>query len=109
IGAPQRNLFRPYAAHLEFAEQCAAGRAGGSPMKKRFFVSAVVAVAIAMCAFNTMHAQDAPAGPPIPPLAFHVVDNFFHYPAYSVIGRLSGVAVAPNGNVVALNRGYHPV
>jgi hypothetical protein len=78
-------------------------------MKKRFFVSAVVAVTIAVCAFNTMHAQDGPAGPPIPPLSFHVVDNFFHYPAYSVIGRLSGVAVAPNGNVVALNRGYHPV
>ena len=35
--------------------------------------------------------------------------NFFHYPAYSVIGRLSGVAVGPNGNVLALNRGYHPV
>jgi hypothetical protein len=26
-----------------------------------------------------------------------------------VIGRLSGVAVGPNGNIVALNRGYHPV
>ena len=26
-----------------------------------------------------------------------------------MIGRLSGVAVGPNGNIVALNRGYHPV
>jgi hypothetical protein len=49
------------------------------------------------------------AGPPIPTLPFHLVENFFHYPAYSVIGRLSGVAVGANGNIVALNRGYHPV
>jgi streptogramin lyase len=37
------------------------------------------------------------------------VDNLFHYPAYSIIGRLSGVTAAPNGNVLALVRGYHPV
>ena len=38
-------------------------------MKKRFFVSAVVAVAIAMFAFNTMHAQDG-AGRSAHPAAF---------------------------------------
>ncbi len=78
-------------------------------MTKRLFVSAVSALALALCAVNTMHAQDGPAGPPIATLPFHLVENFFHYPAYSVIGRLSGVAVGPNGNIVALNRGYHPV
>src|SRR5258706_9076888 len=78
-------------------------------MRRRVFVSAVSAVAVAVCALNTMHAQDRPAGPPTPTLPFHLVENFFHYPAYSVIGRLSGVAVGPNGNILALNRGYHPV
>jgi DNA-binding beta-propeller fold protein YncE len=78
-------------------------------MTKRLFASAVSALAMALCAVNTMHAQDGPAGPPIATLPFHLVENFFHYPAYSVIGRLSGVAVGPNGNIVALNRGYHPV
>jgi DNA-binding beta-propeller fold protein YncE len=78
-------------------------------MNKRVFVSAVCVAAVAVCAVNTMHAQDGTMGPPIPPLPFHRVDNFFRYPAYSVIGRLSGVAVGPNGHIVALNRGYHPV
>jgi len=79
-------------------------------MRKRVFVSAVCAVAAALCAVNTIHAQqEGPAGPPIPSLSFRLVDNFFRYPAYSVIGRLSGVAVSPTGNIVALNRGYHPV
>jgi streptogramin lyase len=78
-------------------------------MKKRVFASAICVAAVAVCAVNTMHAQDGAAGPPIPSLSFHRVDNFFRYPAYSVIGRLSGVAVGPNGHIVALNRGYHPV
>ena len=46
---------------------------------------------------------------PIPQLPFHLVENFFHYPANSVVGRVSGIAVGPTGNIVALNRGYHPV
>ena len=62
-------------------------------MTKRLFVSAACAVAIAWCAVNTMYAQDGQSGPPVPTLPFHLVENFFHYPAYSVIGRLSGVAV----------------
>ena len=77
-------------------------------MKRRFLVSAVCAAAIAICTGAAMSAQqDGSAA--IPQLAFHPVDNFFHYPGHSVIGRISGVAVGPNGNIVALNRGYHPV
>ncbi len=75
-------------------------------MKKRLWASALCAAALATSATSTIQAQD---GPPIPALPFHLVDNFFHYPAYSVIGRLSGVAVGSNGNILALNRGYHPV
>ena len=37
------------------------------------------------------------------------MENFFHYPANSIVGRVSGIAVGPTGNIVALNRGYHPV
>jgi hypothetical protein len=77
-------------------------------MKKRVLLSAVCAAAVAAGAVTTIRAQEA-AAPSIATLAYHLVDNFFHYPAYSVIGRLSGVAVGPNGNIVALNRGYHPV
>lgn len=74
----------------------------------RRVVQAVVCAAMLATAAVAVRAQ-APAAPAIPQLPFHLVENFFHYPAFSVIGRLSGVAVAPNGNVVALNRGYHPV
>jgi DNA-binding beta-propeller fold protein YncE len=77
-------------------------------MKKHAFASAVLAAALAMFLVSTIRAQDAPARA-IATLPFRLVENFFHYPAFSVIGRLSGVAVAPNGHVVALNRGYHPV
>ena len=78
-------------------------------MKNRVLASLVCAVAVCAGAGTAITAQDGAAGPPLPALPFHLVENFFHYPAYSVIGRLSGVAVAPNGNIVALNRGYHPV
>ena len=78
-------------------------------MKKRVLVSMVSAFATATCIVTTMHAQEAPAAAPIPVLSFRLVENFFRYPAYSVIGRLSGVAVGPTGNILALNRGYHPV
>jgi len=77
-------------------------------MHARVFASAVCAAVVALGSALTT-AQDGANGPPLPTLPFHVVDNFFHYPAYSVIGRLSGVAVGPNGNILALNRGYHPV
>ena len=46
---------------------------------------------------------------PITQLPFHLMEDFFHYPANYVLGRVSGIAVGPNGNIVALNRGYHPV
>ena len=46
---------------------------------------------------------------PIPELNFRLDENFFRYPANFVLGRAVGVAVAPNGNIVTLNRGYHPV
>ena len=89
-------------------------------MKKRFWISAVCAAAILFCGAAPMHAQGGDsgpaarrAGPPgaaaIPQLPFHLVENFFHYPAHSVRGRVSGIAVGPSGNIVALNRGYHPV
>ena len=40
---------------------------------------------------------------------YRLVENFFHYPANSVVGRMSGITVSPTGNILALNRGYHPV
>ena len=71
-------------------------------MRNRTVASAVfAAAAAAVCAVATTRAQEASAGPPIPTLSFRLVENFFHYPAYSVIGRLSGVAVSPTGNIVA--------
>jgi len=78
-------------------------------MKPRVVVSAVCAAVLVAGAAAIVRAQGGPSGQPIPQLPFHLVENFFHYPAYSVIGRLSGVAVAPNGHILALNRGYHPV
>ncbi|HVQ12232.1 MAG TPA: 6-bladed beta-propeller, partial [Vicinamibacterales bacterium] len=77
-------------------------------MKTRLLKSAMCAAAMSLCAAAAMNAQES-GGPSIPQLAFHPVENFFHYPAYSVIGRLSGVAVSPTGQIVALNRGHHPV
>jgi hypothetical protein len=79
-------------------------------MKKRFLMSAVCAAAISIWAVAPMNAQGGgESAAPIPQLSFHLVENFFHYPANSVVGRVSGIAVAPTGNIVALNRGYHPV
>ncbi len=81
-------------------------------MKKRFLISAVCAVAISVCAVALVNAQEEGGGgsaAPITQLPFHLVENFFHYPANSVVGRVSGIAVGPTGNIVALNRGYHPV
>jgi hypothetical protein len=79
-------------------------------MKKRFLMSTVCAAAISLCAVAPMNAQrgggDAAS---IPQLPFHLVEDFFNYPANSIVGRISGIAVGPKGNIVALNRGYHPV
>jgi DNA-binding beta-propeller fold protein YncE len=78
-------------------------------MKKRFLMSAVSAAAISLCALAAVGAQEGNSGPAIPQLPFRLVDNFFHYPANYVLGRMSGVAVSPTGTIVGLNRGHHPV
>ena len=65
-------------------------------------------LAAALFAASSAIAQEQ-APQPIPQLNFHLVPGFFHYPAHAVLGRMSGVAVAPNGRIVLLNRGYHPV
>lgn len=79
-------------------------------MKKCFVMSAVCAAAMSLCAVAAIGAQDRGAGAaPMPQLPFRLVENFFHYPANSIVGRVSGIAVAPNGSIVALNRGHHPV
>jgi len=79
-------------------------------VNKRFLVSTVCATAIVLCAVARIGAQGGSEGAAlIPQLPFHRVENFFHYPANSVLGRMSGIAVSPTGNIVALNRGYHPV
>lgn len=73
-------------------------------------MSLVCATAISLCAATVTTGQGAAAGAaPIPQLPFRLVENFFHYPANSIVGRVSGIAVAPNGTIVALNRGHHPV
>lgn len=80
-------------------------------MQKRFLLSVVCALALAVCAVQSIGAQDGSGKgeAAIPPLPFKLVEGFFHYPANSIIGRVSGIAVAPNGTIVALNRGHHPV
>src|ERR1700719_4302072 len=87
-------------------------------MKKYFLVTAAFAVAISLCGVALMKGQGEGdkaqggrgAGAAIPQLPFHLVENFFHYPANSVVGRTTGVAINPKtGNIVTLNRGYHPV
>src|ERR1700739_1892926 len=86
-------------------------------MKKCFLTSAFCAAAISFCAVALMNAQGEGenaqgrgAAATIPQLPFHLVENFFHYPANSVVGRTTGVAINPKtGNIVTLNRGYHPV
>src|SRR5258706_4925239 len=83
-------------------------------MKNLFLMSAVCTAAISLCAVTPMSAQrgggsGGGGAAPISQLPFHLVENFFHYPAHSIVGRVSGVDVGPTGNIVALNRGYHPV
>src|SRR5882672_1140510 len=84
---------------------------------KRHFLSAFFAAAISLCVVALMNGQGGgedgqmgrSGGAAIPQLPFRLVENFFHYPANSVVGRVSGIAVGPKGNIVTLNRGYHPV
>src|SRR6202171_294475 len=80
-------------------------------MKKRFLMSAVYAAVISLCAVASMNAQgDGGGTAPIPQLPYRLVEDFFHYPPNSVVGRTTGVAINPkSGNIVTLNRGYHPV
>src|SRR6202047_352579 len=78
-------------------------------MNKRFLISAVGVAGISLCAVAPMKAQGGGDAASIPQLPFHLVEDFFHYPANSIVGRVSGIAVGPRGNIVALNRGYHPV
>jgi len=79
-------------------------------MMKRFWMSAVCATTIWLLAAVPMNAQrGGPDLASIPQLPFRLVENFYHYPANSILGRVSGVAIGPNGKIVALNRGYHPV
>jgi sugar lactone lactonase YvrE len=84
-------------------------------MKKHGLTVAACAAAIAFCFTTPVGAQDEGGGgggaalAALPQLPFHPVDDFFKYPANYLIGRLSGVAVGPRGQIVTLNRGYHPV
>jgi len=77
-------------------------------MKKAFVASVACALALSIGMAGAIRAQEE-AGPAIPQLPFKLVEGFFHYPPYSILGRVSGIAVAPNGTIVALIRGNHPV
>ena len=78
-------------------------------MNKHFVIPAFFVAAVSIGAVRPVSAQGRGSAPAIPQLPFHVTENFFHYPAHSILGRVSGIAVSPTGNIVALNRGYHPV
>jgi len=78
-------------------------------MKKRFLISGVCYAAMSLCVVATMKAQGGGGTAAIPQLPYHLAEGFFHYPPNSVVGRASGIAVSPAGNILALNRGYHPV
>jgi DNA-binding beta-propeller fold protein YncE len=79
-------------------------------MKKLILIAAACAAVVSLCAVSPMSAQRGGSdSPPIPQLNFRLIEDFFHYPANSIVGRVSGIAVGPTGTIVALNRGYHPV
>src|SRR5579871_6910687 len=80
-------------------------------MKRGWPVSIVFCLATSLFAVAQAFSQGRGpgGGPALPQLPFHLVDGFFHTPPYSVIGRASGITVAPNGNILTLNRGPHPV
>jgi DNA-binding beta-propeller fold protein YncE len=77
---------------------------------KRLVAISVACMAMVWLSVGTLRAQAGRGGAPaFPRLPFHLVEGFFHYPAHFVLGRVSGIAVAPDGRIVGLNRGYHPV
>src|SRR5579871_3849822 len=83
-------------------------------MKKILWMSAVCVVTIALFAAAPLRPQGRGGrggadGAQLPELPFHLVPGFFHYPPYYVIGRASGITVDLKGNILALNRGPHPV
>jgi hypothetical protein len=79
-------------------------------MKKRVLMTAFCAAAISLLAVALVKAQGGSgSAAPIAQLPFYLVENFFHYPPNSIVGRVSGIAVGPTGNIFALNRGYHPM
>ena len=73
-------------------------------MKKRLLMSAICAAVISLCAVASMNAQGGGAGAAaIPQLQYRLVEDFFHYPANSVVGRTTGVAINPKtGNICLL-------
>ena len=79
------------------------------------FKAALCAAVLALCAAPAGAQEDGGGGgnaaalAAIPQMPFHLVEGFFKYPAHMEVGRLSGIAVGPKGNIVVLNRGYHPV
>jgi DNA-binding beta-propeller fold protein YncE len=82
---------------------------------RKLLMSVLCTAALALCCGTPSNAQEEGGGGSraaavqIPEMPFHLVEGFFKYPANDVLGRVSGIAVAPNGNIVGLNRGYHPV
>ncbi len=78
-------------------------------LRRRLLMSAIGAVAISLCAVPPMFAQDGGGEAPIPQLHYRLEQDFFKYPAGSIIGRTTGITVGPEGNIVTLNRGYRPI
>src|SRR5690242_13188566 len=83
-------------------------------MKLSSLTAFVCALAISVFVVSSPNAQEEGGGrsehaQAIPQLQFRLVPEFFHFPPNSVVGRVSGIAVSPAGNIVTLNRGYHPV
>src|SRR5215472_1599256 len=77
-------------------------------LTRHYLLPAIGAATILLNTMTPAIAQGQGAAA-IPQLNFRLDEDFFHYPANSVLGRATGVAVAPNGNIVTLNRGYRPV
>src|SRR5580692_11806567 len=79
-------------------------------MRKRRSLLGACATVISLCSVAVIYAQNSAGNAaPISQLPFRLIENFFHYPSNYVVGRVSGITVGPKGNIIALNRGYHPV
>src|SRR5579871_819209 len=74
-------------------------------------LKAAVTAALALCIWPAMAQDLTPASTTtnIPELPFKRVEGFFKYPPHYDLSRMSGVAVGPQGRIVAVNRGNHPV